>query len=226
MIFARYMAAGLSISWCMTRLFGDALVAIGLLYLYLVEVPLRHGQAWSWWLLLVSGLVGFSSFLAYLGYGYLDTWHGTATLGLLPCFVYGLYSSRRGLAGSSITSLLRPSVRWPWRSSAGVGRACLLATALGMMGAGFTIMTVGATCVFVPQDLTYLGLSVADLQALNPRLVPLIAHDRAGFGGAVCCCGVGLFFTVWCGTPSRALWQVLRWPVPSASEPPSASTPS
>ena len=57
--------------------------------------------------------------------------------------------------------------------------------------------------------VTYLGLSVEELHALNPRLVPLIAHDRAGFGGAVCCWGVTMFFVVWCGTPSRGLWQVL-----------------
>ena len=37
---------------------------------------------------------GFVSFLAYLGYGYLDTWHGLATLVLLPCFVLGLVRAR------------------------------------------------------------------------------------------------------------------------------------
>lgn len=34
------------------------------------------------------------SFLACLGYGYLDTWHGAATLVLLPCFVLGLVRPR------------------------------------------------------------------------------------------------------------------------------------
>jgi len=50
---------------------------------------------------------------------------------------------------------------------------------------------------------------VAELEALNPRLVPLIAHDRAGFGGAVCCNGLILLLCVWCGQPSRTLWLVL-----------------
>jgi len=70
-------------------------------------------------------------------------------------------------------------------------------------------MTVGTTCVFVPQDLDYLGLTVADLHALNPRLVPLIAHDRAGFGGAVFCFGLTMLLTVWRARPSRGLWQTL-----------------
>lgn len=83
----------------------------------MAEFPLRHRQAWSWWLFVITGAIGFGSFLAYLGYGYLDTWHGVATL--------------------------------------------------------------------------------------------LIAHDRAGFGGEIATCGIGVLFCVWCGTPSRSLWQVL-----------------
>jgi hypothetical protein len=38
-------------------------------------------------------VVGFLTFLAYLGYGYLDTWHGVATLFLLPVFGVGLLRS-------------------------------------------------------------------------------------------------------------------------------------
>jgi hypothetical protein len=190
--------------------FGGALIAVGLFYLWLTEFPLRQGKDWAWWLLLLSGAVGFASFLAYLGYGYLDTWHGVATLALLPCFCLGLVRSRALLTGpGGPGSLLVPGVRVPWSSAAGLGRACLLASAIGMVGGGLTILAVGMTCVFVPQDLTYLRLDAGALHAINPRLVPLIAHDRAGFGGAVCCCGVVLFFAVWCGEPSKALWQVL-----------------
>ena len=58
--------------------FGGALISIGALYMWLAEFPLRLGQAWAWWLFIVSGVSGFGSFLAYLGYGYLDTWHGVA----------------------------------------------------------------------------------------------------------------------------------------------------
>jgi hypothetical protein len=80
---------------------------------------------------------------------------------------------------------------------------------MGLVFAGFTILLIGMTCVFVPQDLAYMGVHVEELHAFNPRLVPLIAHDRAGFGGAVCSCGVALFVCVWCGKPSRSLWCVL-----------------
>jgi len=68
---------------------------------------------------------------------------------------------------------------------------------------------MGATAVFVLQDLEYLGVSVAQLDALNPRLVPLIAHDRAGFGGALVSAGVAATACVAFGRPSRSRWQAL-----------------
>ncbi|WZP00067.1 hypothetical protein EP7_001684 [Isosphaeraceae bacterium EP7] len=190
--------------------FGGALVAIGLLYLWMAEFPLKRGEPWAWWLFLLSGAEGFVSFFAYLGYGYLDTWHGIATLGLLPCFAVGLALSRETLNGpSGIRSLLSPSVRLPWLSIAGLGRACLLATALGLVGGGLTILVVGMTTVFVPQDLVFLDIGVDEFNAINGRLIPLIAHDRAGFGGAVCCFGITLLCVVWCARPSKSLWQAL-----------------
>lgn len=190
--------------------FGGAVTAIGILYLWLAEAPLRRGQVWAWWALLLSGSVGFGSFFAYLGYGYLDSWHGLASLALLPCFLLGLVTPiHTGNNQDGILRLLQPSVRWTYRSMAGFGRGCLLAASLGLVAAGFTILVIGMTSVFVPQDLAYMGVCVEELYALNPRLVPLIAHDRAGFGGAVCSCGVALVACVWCGRPSRSLWWVL-----------------
>lgn len=190
--------------------FGGALIGIGTLYLWLAEFPLRWGEAWSWWLLLASGGAGFGSFLLYLGYGYLDTWHGMATLALLPCFVLGLWKSRQGLLPPrTIVALLRPNAPLAWKSAYDLGRLALLGTAVGLAAAGLVISIVGATTVFVPQDLEYMGLTVDELHAANPRLVPLIAHDRAGFGGGVCCAGLTMFFCVWCGRPSRSLWQAL-----------------
>ena len=173
--------------------FGGALLAIGEVYAWLAA---QH-EAWAWWTLLVSNVAGFPSFFAYLGYGYFDTCHGAGTLALLPLCIGGLALSRP--EQGSYRSLLRPALPLCW------GCICLLATAIGMMGAGLTIMLVGMTCVFVPEDLAYMGLRVEDLNTLNPRLVPLIAHDRAGFGGAVFCCGVTLFFCLWCCHPPRSV---------------------
>lgn len=191
--------------------FGGALIAIAVLYFWLAEFPLAAGEAWAWWTLLASGVVGFGSFLTYLGYGYLDTWHGAATLVLLPCFITGLWLSRRLVRGSphSSFSLIRPRAPVRWLSAQGVGLACLLASAVGMIGAGITIQTIGMTSVFVPTDLAFMGITKSELDAINPRLVPLIAHDRAGFGGATATAGLLTLASIWCAAPARALWQAL-----------------
>jgi hypothetical protein len=179
--------------------FGGALVAIGVMYLWLTAGPLTAGERWAWRLLTVSGAVGFASFLAYLGYGYLDTWHGAATAALLPLFATGLWLARpRG-----------PGPAWDWTIPRDPGRIVLLIVACGMIGGGLTILTVGMTTVFVPEDVAFMGIGRAELGAINPRLVPLIAHDRAGFGGAVCCCGILLGGVAWCAAMTWALREAL-----------------
>ncbi len=191
--------------------FGGVLIAIGTLYLWLAQFPLRHGEEWAWWVFAISGLTGFSSFLCYLGYGYLDTWHGAATLALLPLYVLGMWKSHASLARprAGFRSLFAPHAPLDWRTRPGFGRICLLLTGLGKMGAGSVIMLVGMTSVFVPQDLQYMGLHANDLFAINPRLVPLIAHDRAGFGGGLLSCGLMVALIVWRTRINAALWQAI-----------------
>jgi hypothetical protein len=183
--------------------FGGVLIAIGVMYLWLTEFPLRRGESWAWWALVVSGGAGFLSFLAYLGYGYLDTWHGAATLALLPIFLAGLARTR------SLRTERVARYRVDLRSAPGLGRTLVRLSTFGIAAAGLVIMTVGTTAVFVPQDLEFMGLQAADLHAVNPRLVPLIAHDRAGFGGALVSCGLAMFLAALYGRPSRSLWQAL-----------------
>lgn len=185
--------------------FGGTLLAIGALYLWMAAFPLRDGYRWAWRAFAVSGTLGFASFLAYLGYGYLDTWHGVATLALLPCFLLGLWRSR-ALGRLDAANLLRsPGGASGWRA----GRWGLAATAAGMGLAGLVIVTLGSSIVFVPQDIAFMGMDRAALDAVNPRLVPLIAHDRAGFGGGLLTIGTLVGFIACFAPPSRALRQVL-----------------
>ena len=168
--------------------FGGVLVAIAILYFWLCAVPLSEGAPWAWWTITISGAIGFLSFLSYLGHGYLDTWHGVGSAALVPVFLGGLLRSRvlvRNDPHRRMDVVLR---RLEGRQK--LGRLALLGTGLGMLLAGATILTVGMTRVFVPQDLAFMGVTVADLNAANPRLVPLIAHDRAGFGGGLIAAGL------------------------------------
>lgn len=95
------------------------------------------------------------------------------------------------------------------RSGPGIGRGLLLLTSVGGNAAGLTIMTAGMTRVFAPQDLEVMGITREAISGINPHLVPLIAHDRAGFGGALVSFGIAMFACIRYGRASRAPWQVL-----------------
>jgi len=180
--------------------FGGAVTAIGILYLWLAGEPLGRGERCVWRVLLTSGLVGFASFLAYLGYGYLDTWHAAVSLVLLLSWSAGLALT---WASCSMAAPRTAADKNCW------GYRLLLGAALALVAAGSVILAVGTTLVFVPQDLTYMGITPAELHAINPRLIPLIAHDRAGFGGAVACCGVTMAGCIIHGWGQRGLLAVL-----------------
>lgn len=113
------------------------------LYLWLIRFPLAEGRAWAWWLLAVGGTLGFLTFLSYLGTGYLDSWHGLATLVLLPLFVLGLARSRPGRSSPhGIRTLLTPGEQPRFGSRPWLGRALLLHDRAGFGGG---LATTGLT---------------------------------------------------------------------------------
>lgn len=202
---------------------AGSLIAIGSLYLWLAAVPVRAGESWAWWTLAISGAVGFASFLSYLGYGYLDWIHALVTVSLLAVFVTGMALSRRQLrAPRTASAALRgplDAAKGMWRRRAhltarDLGRAGLIGFALGSIGSGATIMALGLSGVFVPQDLDFIGLDAAAIKAINPNLVPVIAHDRAEFGGGLICIGFAMPLLVAHALPADgptppALWWAL-----------------
>lgn len=187
--------------------FGAVLLSLATIYAWMALFPLKDGETWCWWLLVTSFITGFGSFLCYLGYGYLDSWHGWSTLLLLPVAFAAVVMTRR-LCNAEMN--LAPG--WSpgsWFTPAGIGRMIWLVSALGLVGAGATIMIVGMTEVFVPSDLAFIGYTREQLQKINPRLIPLIAHDRAGFGGGVFTTGLLLLGIIWKARPSVHAWQVI-----------------
>ena len=190
--------------------FGGALVSMGLLYLWLVAYPLKRGETWAWWTLALSGVTGFGSFLAYLAYGYLDQWHGVATLCLLPVFLAGMQRAWCHLpSGKNLRTLwqirslrLESPLRF-W------GRLLLLFYGGGLLLAGITIALTGMTQVFVATDLNYIGMTRLEICGVSDRLVPLIAHDRTGFGGGLLTIGLVIIAIVLHAPITRSFKQVM-----------------
>jgi len=186
--------------------YGGSLMAIGIGYLWLAGFPMVHQCLWAWQALVVSGGIGFPAFLTYLGRGYLDTWHGVATLLLIPVFAAGVWRSRPQRLRHD--ELPKPTIRC--ENQVGLwGRRVLGACAAGLVLAGGTIAVVGMTAVFVPSDLKFIGLDPAKLDQITPTLIPLISHDRAGFGGGLCSIGVFLLFVARYAEITRSLVEIV-----------------
>jgi hypothetical protein len=190
--------------------FGGSIMAVGFLYMWLAEFPLKNKEAWAWYLFMFSGLFGFGSFLAYLGYGYLDTWHGVATLLLLPFYLAGLarsYNLVKQNARLGDVFMLKEKI--DLKTQFGIGKVFLLFSSIGIFLGGLTIMIVGMTTIFVPQDLEYMDITVCGIEKINSNLRPLIAHDRAAFGGGLATIGLLYFFIIRRSDATINLWQII-----------------
>ena len=189
--------------------FGGTLLAIGIGYVWLAEFPMREGAAWAYWTFTLSGSLGFLSFLAYLGYGYLDTWHGKATLLLLPVYLAGMWRARKLVAGPLTAASIWKIGSPPGQPGEGIGRKLLLFIALGLVGGGIAILFLGMTSIFVPPDLVFIGFQPAQLREISPVLLPLLAHDRVGLGGGVFSLGLLLVMMLRHASLSRSFVEVI-----------------
>ncbi|WP_229757639.1 hypothetical protein [Paenibacillus marchantiophytorum] len=187
---------------------AGTMISIGIFYSQLARHGLQSGLHWARTAVITSCAVGFSSFFLYLGYGYFDPLHAGVAAVLLPMLLFTLrglkdYPSRKppGLRNDSV-----------WRR-AQLGQCCFVILGFGLAIGGLTISGVGVTYVFVDTDLTYMGLTAEQLAAWNDRLIPLIAHDRAGFGGALFSLAVAITASaLWgVGQGESWLWWTFLW---------------
>lgn len=164
---------------------AGAMVAIGLLYLGLSTYGIRQGLHWARQSVLISAFTGFATFFLFLGFGYLDPFHAFVTVVLLQLMLLGLHS-RLG----TYLPKVRPDARgsFAWRLSLW-GQLLLVIHGFALLGAGATISVIGVTDVFVHEDLEFMRTTVDALAAANPRLIPLVAHDRATLGGMLLASG-------------------------------------
>ena len=186
--------------------FAGILISLGVLYAQLARHGMRTGAPLARRVVLLSGGVGFATLFLFLGFGYFDPLHALATLGLFILFLLGL-RRQPGMARGHST---RAAWELDWRGSQW-GQRLFALIGMGLFLAGTVVAGIGVTQVFVPEDLAFLQTTPAALQAANPRLIPLVAHDRAGMGGAAAADGLALLLTaLWGFRPgARWLWWTL-----------------
>ncbi|MGW6569416.1 hypothetical protein [Streptomyces sp. NPDC054975] len=166
---------------------AGTMVAIGALYTGLAVGGIRRGWPWARETYLLSGAIGFPTLFYFLATGFVEPLHTATTLVLFPMFVAAVRRRPH-------TPLRRPVPEGPEpeRRRALLGQLLLIVTGAGLFVGGAVISVVGLTGVFVPTDLVFLGADTQTLEAVNPRLIPFVAHDRAGFGGALMAAAVAI----------------------------------
>ncbi|MFJ8668865.1 hypothetical protein [Streptomyces sp. NPDC093600] len=166
---------------------AGTMVAIGALYTGLALGGIRRGWPWAREVYLLSGAIGFPTLFYFLATGFVEPLHTATALVLFPMFVAGVRRTPHAPRWRPA-----PEGPEPERRRALVGQLLLIVTGAGLFVGGAVISVVGLTGVFVPADLVFLGTSTQTLEAVNPRLVPFVAHDRAGFGGALMAAAVAI----------------------------------
>jgi len=188
---------------------AGTMVSIGVLYLSLSWNGVRRGLHWARMAVLVSAGAGFFSFFLFLGFGYFDPFHGFVTAVLFQLFAMGVHAKE-------VPRLRIDPPDWietrAWRCGQW-GQLGLVIHSVGLLGAGIIIASVGIRDVLVAEDLGYLQTSLDGLRAANPRLVPLVAHDRATLGGMLVAAGlVYLLASLWGLRRGAAwLWHTFLW---------------
>lgn len=159
---------------------AGTMVAIGVLSTGLTVGGIRRGWPWARNAYLISGCIAFLTLFYFLDFGFVEPLHTTVILALAPMFVL---AARRSPARPQWTFMAEGPE--PIRRRALLGQLLLIITGLGLFTGGSVVSIMGLTHVFVPSDLVFLHTTSEALHAANPRLPPFIAHDRAGFGGAL-----------------------------------------
>lgn len=193
--------------------YGGVLVAIGVMMTWLTMGPLRREEPWAWWTLLLAGITTYGSFLTFLAYGYFEPWHGAFVCIVSALGIAGLILTRpRPEKQNSLIGAFRnPTARaWLW-SPDGRGGLMIVLLALGVAISGVSILFIASSVVFVPQDNAFIGLSSQAVSGINERLIPVMAHDRAGFGSGMLAIGILFAATAWQGFRSnaRGAWYAL-----------------
>ncbi|EDL64916.1 hypothetical protein [Bacillus sp. SG-1] len=181
---------------------AGTMISGGIVYMNLAKYGVRNQLRWAKQAIDKAAIVGFLGIFAFIGFGYFDWLHLLFWLVLLPFYIVGFIKTK-GIRGTP-SSKNRRNHRI-WKASL-LGQFLFVLLGFSFVLGGVIISLYGVTTVFVPTDLLYLCMTPEMLEAFNERLIPVIAHDRAGFGSALL--SVGLLVLL------LALWgfqQGNRW---------------
>jgi hypothetical protein len=177
---------------------AGTMLAVGILYVALAWWGIRRGVHWAYVSVIVSAFAGFLCFFSFLGFGYFDPFHAFVTAVLFQFLLFTVHSRLPPRHTMEMPCLDNDG---RWRANQW-GQLLFVVHGAVLIIAGLVITKIGMTSVFVHEDLIFMQTSAENLFGAHPQLVPLVAHDRATFGGMLIACGVA--------TLLPALWGFRR----------------
>ena len=77
---------------------------------------------------------------------------------------------------------------------------------VAMFGGGLLAIIIASTRIVLPYDERMSGMTRAALEAINPRLLPFMAHDRVSLAGTMMSVGIFYCALAWSGIRRGAHW--------------------
>jgi dihydroorotate dehydrogenase len=182
---------------------AGTMLSIGIFYSFLAWHGVRQGAHWAWLTIVTSALSGFGSFFLFLFFGYFDPFHALVTAIMFQLLMAGWQGK---LDSPALPHYPNLSDTWAWKL-AQWGQLLFVAQGVALIVAGCVICYVGSTSVFVHEDLEFMRTTRAALLDLHPRLVPVVAHDRASFGGMLIANGLATLLSALWGFRQGDGWQ-------------------
>jgi dihydroorotate dehydrogenase len=181
---------------------AGVMISAGFMFMQLSYHGIRKGDHWARKAFVIAAAIGFLNLFYFIGFGYFDKLHFLYYLIIFPFFIFGLYRSRNMTTGSSGSNLHNST---SWKKSQ-LGQSMFVISGMCLLSAGIVISIIGMNGVFVPEDLMFFSLTPEQITSFNEKLIPLIAHDRAGFGGALISEGFLLLTIALWGYKEGAKW--------------------
>jgi dihydroorotate dehydrogenase len=166
----------------------------GILFMSLARNGIKHHYHWAKKATDTSAFVGFLAIFLFIGYGYFDWLHALFWVVLLIPFLTGFFKTKGINRSPQSENLTNNSV---WKLSL-IGQLFFIILGFSIIIGGCIISLVGVTTTFVKTDLNYLCITPSKLNTFNQHLIPVISHDRAGFGGGLVSVGLlVLMISLW-----------------------------
>lgn len=173
---------------------AGTMISGGIIYIQLARYGIKYGMHWAKITFHSAAIIGFLGIFLFIGYGYFDWLHGLFWLILLPIYYFCFKEGKR-ITGSPYSHHETNDRTW---KLALYGQLMFVILGGAILLGGIVISTIGVSKVFVSTDLSFLCMSPEMLDSISTNLIPVIAHDRVGFGSALVSVGMlVLMLSLW-----------------------------